>query len=50
MIAIEFVVGITCFFGTYKEAIFVTLIALMASGRRVTPVAWSVGAILTVFE
>ena len=49
VIVIEFVVGITSFFGTYKEAVFVTLIAMMASGRRLTPVAWGVGATLMVF-
>jgi hypothetical protein len=49
VIVIEFVVGITSFFGTYKEAVFVTLIALMASGRRLTPVTWGVGATLMVF-
>lgn len=49
VIVIEFVVGITSFFGTYKEAVFVTLIALFASGRRLTPVAWGVGAALMVF-
>lgn len=49
VIVIEFVVGITSFFGTYKEPVFVTLIALMASGRRLTPVAWGVGAALMVF-
>jgi hypothetical protein len=49
VIVIEFVVGITSFFGTYKEAVFVTLIALMASGRRLTPLAWAVGAALMVF-
>lgn len=49
VIVIEFIVGITSFFGTYKEAVFVTLIALTASGRRLTPVAWGVGATLMVF-
>lgn len=49
VIVTEFVVGITSFFGTYKEAVFVTLIALLASGRRLTPVAWGVGAVLSVF-
>lgn len=44
----EFVIGITSFFSTYKEAVILTLIALAASGRRFTPRLWLFGVLALV--
>jgi hypothetical protein len=39
----EVALGTTGYFGTYKEAFFVVLIALATSGRRLPPRLWSFG-------
>lgn len=39
----ETALGLTGFFGTYKEAFFIVLIALATSGRRLPPRIWSFG-------
>lgn len=43
ILAVEVVSGLTSFFGTFKEAFFLVLIALVAAGRRPSLRMWTVG-------
>jgi hypothetical protein len=43
ILAVEVVSGLTGFFGTFKEAFFLVLIALVAVGRRPSPRMWAFG-------
>jgi len=43
MLAIEVVSGLTSFFGTFKEAFFLVLIAMVAAGRRPSLRMWLFG-------
>lgn len=48
MLAIEVVSGLTSFFGTFKEAFFLVLIALVAVGRKPSLRMWAFGLVSAV--